>query len=163
MVDAIGAFVVDRADTASVAEMSLASDVLQRLMRDVETTVRRKLAERLAPEPKAPPALIRLLANDEAEVARPVLAASEALQDEVVYPYQSEQFGAYAWTNASGKAHPATLEFDDPRNDQWRADALGLRTRAQTAPASLVFSSFIGDHIRFSDQYWDEVVLPLLD
>jgi uncharacterized protein (DUF2336 family) len=82
MVDAIGAFVVDRADTASVAEMSLASDVLQRLMRDVETTVRRKLAERLAPEPKAPPALIRLLANDEAEVARPVLAASEALQDE---------------------------------------------------------------------------------
>jgi palmitoyl-protein thioesterase len=88
---------------------------------------------------------------------------SQALNDTVVYPFQSEQFGGYAWTNASGKAHPTTLEFDDPQNDQWRADALGLRTRAQTSPATLVFSSFVGDHIRFSDQYWDDVVLPLLD
>lgn len=81
MVDAIGAFVVDRVDDASAAEMDLASDILTRLLRDAETTVRRKLAERLAPEPKAPASLVRVLANDEAEVARAILLASEALED----------------------------------------------------------------------------------
>jgi uncharacterized protein (DUF2336 family) len=82
MVDAIGAFIVDRVDTANEAELGLASDILGRLLRDAETTVRRKLAERLAPEPKAPVALVRMLANDDAEVARPILVASEALEDD---------------------------------------------------------------------------------
>ncbi len=91
------------------------------------------------------------------------LVLSEALQDTVVYPYQSEQFGGYMWTDAAGRSKPVTLEFNDTRNDQWRSDALGLRTRAQTAPDSLVFSSFEGDHIRFSDAYWDSVIIPYLD
>ena len=82
MVDAIGAFVADRADVANETELGLATDILGRLLRDAETTVRRKLAERLAPEPKAPVALVRMLANDEAEVARPILVASEALEDD---------------------------------------------------------------------------------
>ncbi len=82
MVDAIGAFIVDRVDTANEAELGLASDILGRLLRDAETTVRRKLAERLAPEPKAPVALVRMLANDDAEVARPILVASEAREDD---------------------------------------------------------------------------------
>jgi uncharacterized protein (DUF2336 family) len=82
MVDAIGAFVVDRADTASPTEMGLASDILAKLLRDAETVVRRKLAERLAKEPRAPADLVRQLANDDAEVARPILVQSEALADE---------------------------------------------------------------------------------
>lgn len=88
---------------------------------------------------------------------------SEALQDTVVYPFESEQFGAYAWTDAAGKSHPVTLQFNDTRNDQWKTDALGLRTRAQQAPDSLILSSFEGDHIRFSDNYWDTEILPFLD
>ncbi len=91
------------------------------------------------------------------------LVLSEALQDTVVYPFQSEQFGSYAWTDAAGKSKPITLEFNDTRNDQWATDALGLRTRAQQAPDSLILSSFEGDHIRFSDAYWDSEILPYLD
>jgi hypothetical protein len=83
---------------------------------------------------------------------------SEALQDEVVYPYQSEQFGGYAW--ASTKANPKTLNFTE--GDSYQGDLLGLRTRAQTNPASLVLSSFEGGHIRFSDQYWNSVIIPFL-
>ena len=113
------------------------------------------------------PALNNLLVKNASYVTAlasiKTLLLAEALSDTVVYPYQSEQFGAYAWTDAAGKTKPVTLEFNDTRNDQWRSDALGLRTRAQTAPDSLVFSSFEGDHIRFSDQWWDDVVLPLLD
>ncbi len=74
---------------------------------------------------------------------------SEALQDEVVYPYQSEQFGGYAW--ADTKANPRTLNFTE--GDSYQGDLLGLRTRAQSNPSSLVLSSFEGGHIQFSDQY----------
>jgi palmitoyl-protein thioesterase len=74
------------------------------------------------------------------------LLLAEALQDTVVYPFQSEQFGGYAWTDAAGKAHPVTLEFDDPRNDQWAANPLGLRDLARGG--SLVRANFTGDHIR---------------
>ena len=87
---------------------------------------------------------------------------SEALQDTVVYPYQSEQFGAYQWTDAAGKSKPVTLEFNDTRNDQWANDLLGLRTRSQQAPNTLLLSSFEGDHIRFSDQYWNDIIMPYL-
>lgn len=90
------------------------------------------------------------------------IVLSEALNDTVVYPYQSEQFGGYAWTDAAGKDKPTTLEFNSSANDQWATDNLGLRTRAQTAPETLVLSSFEGDHIRFSDAYWDTVIMPFL-
>ena len=113
------------------------------------------------------PALNNLLSVNKSYVAAladiKTIVLAEALQDTVVYPYQSEQFGSYAWTDAAGKDKPVTLAFNDTRNDQWAGDFLGLRTRAQTAPDTLIFSSFEGDHIRFSDAWWDSVVLPLLD
>ena len=83
---------------------------------------------------------------------------SEALQDEVVYPYESEQFGGYAW--ADTKANPKTLNFTE--GDSYAGDLLGLRTRAQSNPTSLVLSSFEGGHIQFSDQYWNDVIIPFL-
>ena len=86
------------------------------------------------------------------------LVLSEALQDTVVYPFQSEQFGGYAW--ADTKANPVTLNFT--QGDSYQGDLIGLRTRAQQDPASLVLSSFEGDHIRFSDAYWDTVIMPFL-
>ncbi len=113
------------------------------------------------------PALNNLLVKNATYVAAlaaiKTIVLSEALQDTVVYPYESEQFGGYAWTDAAGKAKPVTMQFNDTRNDQWASDYLGLRTRYETAPDSLVLSSFEGDHIRFSDQYWDTVILPFLD
>jgi len=82
---------------------------------------------------------------------------SEALQDEVVYPYQSEQFGGYAFSTT--KANPTTLNFTE--GDSYQGDLLGLRTRAQSNPASLVLSSFEGGHIQFSDQCASSAPLPM--
>jgi len=62
-------------------ERALMSDILRQLIHDVEMSVRKLLAERLAGEPTAPHELIVTLANDEIEVAHPVLVESEVLQD----------------------------------------------------------------------------------
>jgi uncharacterized protein (DUF2336 family) len=70
-----------RTDQLSDREREMMTGILQHLVQDVETTIRRSLAERLAREPNAPHELIVMLAHDEIEVAYPILVASEVLQD----------------------------------------------------------------------------------
>ncbi len=62
-------------------ERSIMTDILTRLVKDVETSVRRKLAQRLADIDVVPRELIVALANDEIEIAAPVLSRSKVLQD----------------------------------------------------------------------------------
>jgi uncharacterized protein (DUF2336 family) len=57
-------------------------EIFLTLARQAERDVRKILSERLAQADWAPPALINVLALDEIEIARPVLAASPILQDE---------------------------------------------------------------------------------
>lgn len=63
-------------------ELSLMSDILAKLLNDVETSIRKKLAMRLADDNNAPVDLIILLANDQIEVASSVLSLSNLLSDE---------------------------------------------------------------------------------
>jgi uncharacterized protein (DUF2336 family) len=66
-------------------EIALFDDVIIRLAADIELSARSLLAVRLAPIPNAPPNTIRALAFDDAiEVARPVLAQSERLDDQTL-------------------------------------------------------------------------------
>ena len=56
-------------------------DIIRRLIHQVEISVRRVLAKRLAELPDAPADLVLTLANDEIEVAHPILLNSEVLRD----------------------------------------------------------------------------------
>jgi uncharacterized protein (DUF2336 family) len=58
------------------------SEIFLTLARQAEREVRKVLSQRLAQADWAPPALINVLALDEIEIARPVLASSPLLQDE---------------------------------------------------------------------------------
>ena len=62
-------------------ERALMTDILHQLVHDVEMSVRRTLAERLAMLPSAPRDLIVELANDQIEVAHPILMGSNVLHD----------------------------------------------------------------------------------
>jgi uncharacterized protein (DUF2336 family) len=62
-------------------ERKLAADILKRLSKDVEMSIRIALAERLAGDSAAPHDLIVLLCDDRIEVARPILARSPVLSD----------------------------------------------------------------------------------
>ena len=100
-------------------------------------------------------------ANKAAMQAVNTIVLSEATEDTVVYPYVSESFGGYAFQ--ANKTNPVTYLFNDTEHSaQWNGDLLGLRTRYETAPTSLVFTSFVGDHLRFSDAYWNDVIIPYL-
>ena len=62
-------------------ERSLMLDVLSRFIHDVEMPVRRIVSKQLANLPDTPQDLARLLADDEIEVAYPILVYSTVLQD----------------------------------------------------------------------------------
>jgi uncharacterized protein (DUF2336 family) len=62
-------------------ERSLMLDVLSRFIHDVEMPVRRIVSKQLANLPDTPKELAKLLANDDIEVAYPILVYSKVLQD----------------------------------------------------------------------------------
>ena len=57
------------------------TDILRKLIHDCEMAIRRDLAERLSGAPNPPHELIVALANDEIEVAEPILRQSTVLRD----------------------------------------------------------------------------------
>ncbi len=71
----------DADDPPNEQERALMSDILRRLVHDIEMTVRRYLSERLADQKNAPRDLILTLANDEIGVAQPILERSSVLRD----------------------------------------------------------------------------------
>jgi len=69
------------ADRLNDAQIKVFDDVLCRLTAKIEKTARIELARRLAPVDAAPIEMVRRLARDEIDVARPVLAESKRLSD----------------------------------------------------------------------------------
>ncbi|MGD9650310.1 MAG: DUF2336 domain-containing protein [Dongiaceae bacterium] len=67
---------------ASDRERALMIDIMRNLVFEVEMKVRKELANRLLEAKQAPRELAAMLANDEIEVARPILLGSSLLRDE---------------------------------------------------------------------------------
>jgi uncharacterized protein (DUF2336 family) len=82
LVEALGGLYCNADDATGETERDLMAQILRSLIHDVETQVRANLAEQLAKDDKAPRDLIATLANDDIEVAHPILIASNALDDE---------------------------------------------------------------------------------
>lgn len=72
---------LEKPETYSETERSYFGDIIGHVARELEMTVRKHLAERLAEQGLAPRNLILQLANDEVDVARPVLLKSRVLTE----------------------------------------------------------------------------------
>ncbi|MEZ5669048.1 MAG: DUF2336 domain-containing protein [Alphaproteobacteria bacterium] len=82
LIEALNDGVGARIAAASERERLLFDGILDQLLASIEHDVRARLAERLAARPDAPRPLIALLANQDIDIARPVLLHSRALQDD---------------------------------------------------------------------------------
>ncbi len=82
LVAAIGDLYSGESQILTAQDRALMADIMRRLINDVEMSVRRTLSEILADRSDAPRDLVVTLANDEIEVAHPVLVKSEILRDE---------------------------------------------------------------------------------
>jgi uncharacterized protein (DUF2336 family) len=94
LVQIVGDLFFDTDTVLRDAERNIMSDILRQLIHDVEMTVRQQLAERMAGEINAPRDLISALANDQIEVAHPILTQSTLLQDiELIEIVEHRTFG----------------------------------------------------------------------
>ena len=82
LVEAIGSLSLNEGSKLTDRERGLMFDILGHLVHETEMSVRRTVSACLAELPDAPRDLIRLLANDDIEIAYPVLTNSGVLQDE---------------------------------------------------------------------------------
>ena len=72
---------LDGGSSVSDREKALMGEILRRLVYDVELKLRKSLAEKLSKRSDTPHDLIAELANDEFEVAHPILLESNVLHD----------------------------------------------------------------------------------
>lgn len=72
----------DRDENLSDREQALMSDILSKLISDMELTVRKVLSEKFSQSTTAPRELILILATDHPDVARPILVKSGLLNDD---------------------------------------------------------------------------------
>ncbi len=81
LVAAINDLYSDEEQLLSDQDRAIMLDIIRQLIHEVEKSVRRPLAEHLATQADAPEDLITTLANDEIEVAHPILVKSDVLKD----------------------------------------------------------------------------------
>lgn len=94
LVQIVGDLFFDTDTVLRDAERNIMSDILRQLIHDVEMKVRQVLAKRMAAEAGAPRELISALANDQIEVAHPILTQSTVLQDiELIEIVEHRTFG----------------------------------------------------------------------
>ena len=74
--------VADLVEASGQSSSDIVTDLFMTLVGQVEKEIRQALSERLAEAEWAPPALINILALDEIEIARPVIAKSPLLKDQ---------------------------------------------------------------------------------
>ncbi len=79
--EAMGDLFSQQSVILSAQERALMVDILEKLIHEVSREIRAKLAERLADAPAVPRELAMLLANDEIDIATPILLKSPALRD----------------------------------------------------------------------------------
>lgn len=69
------------------------TDILRQLIQDVEISVRKAFADRMAEDSEAPSDLVNILTNDELDVAHNIFLTSEVLQDlELIEIIQHQTF-----------------------------------------------------------------------
>jgi palmitoyl-protein thioesterase len=80
----------------------------------------------------------------------------EADKDTMLVPRNTELGGMWAWGSQGNKAPIVTLQASEGYQGDW----IGLKTLDQLG--KLRNSTFEGEHIRFTSEYWDANILPLL-
>jgi uncharacterized protein (DUF2336 family) len=137
-------------------EHALMNEILRKLVREFEMSVRKELAERLAAKENAPHELIVTLANDEIEVARPILLESTVLRTpeliEIIQNRTREHQMAIAMRRSVDEVvSDALVETGD-------ADVITTLLQNQNAQITEAALIYLVDEARRVDSYQEPLV-----
>ncbi len=147
LVAAINDLYSDEDGLLTEQDRAIMVEIIRRLIGEVEASVRRTLAERLAEQPDAPEDLVLTLAKDEIEVAHPILLKSEVLQDpqliEIVqYRTMEHQVAIAMRSKVSEQVSDALVETDNE----------GVITTLLSNQNAMISNSTMSDLVEQSDR-----------
>jgi uncharacterized protein (DUF2336 family) len=156
LVDMVGDVFSERAVALTERESALMTDILEKLIGEFETSVRRELARRLADKGPAPAELVTMLANDEIEVARPVLMQSRVLQDSDLIKIienrgRQHQIAVALRQSVSAPVAQALAETED-------GDVIAALLRNERAAIAEATQAYLLDQARTRDSYLEPLV-----
>ena len=156
LVDKIGDVFSERETLLSERERALMTDILEKLIKDFEMTVRRELANRLADKPAAPADLVTMLASDRIEVAQPILLQSRVLQDrhliEVIQNRSRQHQIAIAMRRTvSEPVADALVETDDD-------EVIATLLHNENAAISAATKAYLVDVAQYRDTFLEPLV-----
>jgi uncharacterized protein (DUF2336 family) len=153
LVDLLAEMELDLSDR----ETALIDDILNKLIEDFETAVRRELADRLSSLECSPNEAIVALAHDEIDVAKPILVQSSALRDqdliEIIHNRSRQHQMSIALRNMVSKAVSDALV---ETGDEAVITSLLSNQDAQISDATLAY--LVGESRRV-DSYHEPLVL----
>src|SRR5690348_13929577 len=131
-------------------------DILEKLVREVSRDIRLKLAHRLAEAPGTPRELAVLLANDEIDIASPILLKSGALEDvdliEIVRSRSTQHLLAIAMRrDLSTAVADALVEVGEK-------DVIRTLLENQEAQISRATMSYLVEQSRTVDEFQEPLV-----
>jgi uncharacterized protein (DUF2336 family) len=146
----------DGAGRLSEHERSLMFDILRQLVTEVEQRVRRALSLALADYPGAPHDLLVLLANDDAEVAFPILTRSKVLVDEDLIEVVRHRTQEHQLAIATRYAVSEVVS--DAIAEMGRVDVVEALLRNENARISQTTLAFLAEESRRIDRYQEPLV-----
>jgi palmitoyl-protein thioesterase len=81
----------------------------------------------------------------------------EALNDTMVIPHKSEQHGTWPYNEKDATPNEGIGLRD---TDGYKGDWLGLQTLDKAGKIDIY--TYVGEHLRFSNEFWNDKILPVL-
>lgn len=147
----ISEFLIEDHLKFSDSEKDIMADIICRITSDVEKSIRAKFAKTLAPREDIPKSLLVFLANDEIEVALPILQgcgllAEHDLLDIVKHRSNQHRLAVAARDNIGEDLCTALCEINDP-------DITVTLLKNHSAQMPLLTLSYLGEQSEFIPEY----------
>jgi uncharacterized protein (DUF2336 family) len=154
--EVMGDLFQEQAGVLSAQERALMVDILEKLVREVSQDIRLKLSHRLADLPGTPRELAVLLANDEIDIASPILMRSRALQDtdliEIIHHRSRQHILAVAMRR------DLSMSVSDVLVETGHSDVIMALLNNQEARISETTLAYIVDQSKQIDEFQEPLV-----
>ena len=154
--EVMGDLFQEQASVLSAQERALMVDNLEKLVREVSHDIRLKLSHRLADLPGIPRELAVLLANDEIDIASPILMRSRALQDadliEIIHHRSRQHILAVAMRR------DLSMSVSDVLVETGHSDVIMALLNNQEAAISEKTMAYIVDQSKHVDEFQEPLV-----
>lgn len=154
--EVMGDLFQEQAAVLSAQERALMVDILEKLVREVSHDIRLKLSSRLADLPGIPRELAVLLANDEIDIASPILMRSRALQDadliEIVHHRSRQHILAVAMRR------DLSMSVSDVLVETGHSDVILALLNNQEAKISETTLAYIVDQSKQIDEFQEPLI-----